>query len=185
MKYLLVGLGNIGSEYAHTRHNIGFDVLDFLAKEQAVFFSSGKYAAVSEFRLKGKIFILIKPTTYMNLSGKAVKYWLEKEKILPENLLIITDDKNLPLGKIRFRKGGSDGGHNGLKNITEVLMHQNYPRLRFGIGSHFKEGKQIDFVLGQWEKDEKKRVEEMIKKTSEAAVSFALEGIENAMNKFN
>ncbi|MBC8045626.1 MAG: aminoacyl-tRNA hydrolase [Fimbriimonadaceae bacterium] len=185
MKYLIAGLGNYGIEYVNTRHNIGFDVIDFLAREKEILFSSKRYADVTEFKLKGKIFILIKPTTYMNLSGKAVKYWMEKERILPENLLVITDDKNLPIGKLRLRKNGSDGGHNGLKNINEILMHSNYPRLRFGIGNEFATGKQVDYVLGKWEKDENKIVTETIKKAADAVISFALEGIESAMNKFN
>lgn len=185
MKYLIAGLGNFGTDYVHTRHNIGFDVVEYLAIEKGIQFVSKRYADVAEFKFKGKHFLLIKPTTYMNLSGKAVKYWMDKEKIQPENLLVITDDKNLPLGKLRLRKNGSDGGHNGLKNIQEMFMHQNYARLRFGIGNAFAQGKQVDFVLGKWEVEEKKIVAEMTKKAAEAVLAFALEGIERAMNKFN
>ncbi|MFN0274728.1 MAG: aminoacyl-tRNA hydrolase [Chitinophagales bacterium] len=185
MKYLIAGLGNFGIEYQNTRHNIGFEVVNFLANEKEADFISKRYADVASFKLKGKQFILIKPTTYMNLSGKAVKYWMEKEKIAPENILIITDDKNLPLGKLRLRKNGSDGGHNGLKNIQELLTHSNYPRLRFGIGDGFTQGRQVDFVLGKWEKNEKKVVDVTIKKASDAVISFVMEGVEIAMNKFN
>jgi len=185
MKYLIAGLGNFDIEYENTRHNIGFDVVDHLAKEKKIVFTSKRYADLAEFRVKGKTCILIKPTTYMNLSGKAVKYWLDKENLPYENLLVIADDLNLPLGKIRIRKNGSDGGHNGLKSIQELLNSNLYPRMRLGIGNEFGKGRQVDFVLGTWEKEEKKVVEETVKKAADAVISFMLEGVDVAMNKFN
>lgn len=185
MKYLIAGLGNFDIEYQNTRHNIGFDVVDYLAKEKEVIFSSKRYADMAEFKLKGKTFILLKPTTYMNLSGKAIKYWLDKENLPYENLLVITDDLNLALGKIRIRKNGSDGGHNGLKSIQELLNSNLYPRMRIGIGNEFGKGRQVDFVLGTWTGDEKKIMEETVKKASEAVISFVLEGVDRAMNKYN
>ncbi len=185
MKYLIAGLGNFDIAYQNTRHNIGFDVVDYLAKEKEIVFTSKRYADIAEFKLKGKTFILIKPTTYMNLSGKAVKYWLDKENLPYENLLVITDDLNLALGKIRIRKNGSDGGHNGLKSIQELLNSNLYPRLRIGIGNEFGKGRQVDFVLGTWSPEEKKVMEDTVKKAADAVISFALEGIDRAMNKFN
>ncbi len=185
MKYLIAGLGNFGIDYVHTRHNIGFEVLEFLAAEKGVVFDAKRYADRAEFRYKGKIFVLIKPTTYMNLSGKAVKYWLEKENIPIENLLVVTDDINLPVGKIRIRKNGSDGGHNGLKNIQELLQTNQYTRLRFGAAGEFHKGQQVDFVLGKWDTEEKKIVDHAIKKSAEAIESFVLEGADKAMNRFN
>lgn len=185
MKYLIAGLGNFDIAYQNTRHNIGFDVVDYLAKEKEIVFSSKRYADIAEFKLKGKTFLLIKPTTYMNLSGKAVKYWLDKENLPYENLLVITDDLNLALGKIRIRKNGSDGGHNGLKSIQELLNSNLYPRLRIGIGNEFGKGRQVDFVLGTWSPEEKKVMEETVKKAADAVISFVLEGVDRAMNKFN
>lgn len=185
MKFLIAGLGNYDPEYTGTRHNIGFDVVDQLAAKHKVVFSSVRYAELAEFRFKGKTFILIKPTTYMNLSGKAVKYWMEKENIDAEQLLVITDDINLPLGKLRMRKNGSDGGHNGLKNIQELLGTNVYPRLRFGVGNDFHKGAQVHFVLGTWSKEELKTVEETVAKAADAVISYALEGIDRAMNRFN
>lgn len=185
MKFLIAGLGNIGPEYQNTRHNIGFDVADLLAREQKVIFSSGRYADVAEYKLKGKLVILIKPTTFMNLSGKAVKYWMEKEKILPENVLIITDDLNLPAGKLRLRKNGSDGGHNGLKSIQASLLHNNFPRLRFGIGNEFATGRQVNYVLGEWDKKEWPLIQEKITVAASAVHAFILEGIDRAMNTYN
>lgn len=185
MKYLIAGLGNFGIDYQNTRHNIGFDVVEQLAKEKNMLFVSKRFADIAEFKFKGKTFILIKPTTYMNLSGKAVKYWMEKENIPIENIVIITDDINLPSGKLRIRKNGSDGGHNGLKSINELLQTNIYTRLRFGAGNTFGKGKQVDHVLGSWDKEEKKIIEESIKKAGEAVVSIVMEGVETAMNKFN
>lgn len=185
VKYLIAGLGNYDPDYLHTRHNIGFEIVDHLAQENAAAFSSSRLAETAKFRTKGKSVLLIKPTTYMNLSGKAVKYWMDKENIPLENILVITDDINLPLGKLRIRKNGSDGGHNGLKNIQEMIGTTDYVRLRFGIGNTFGKGRQVDFVLGKWEKDEVSTVKEKIKVCSEAVLSFILEGVDRAMNKFN
>ena len=184
-KFLIVGLGNIGSEYKNTRHNIGFDVLDFLAKEDGVSFSEGRLADVAQLKIKGKPIVLIKPTTYMNLSGKAVNYWLQQEKINLENLLVIVDELALPLGKLRINPKGSDGGHNGLRNIQETLNTTNYNRLRFGIGNQFSKGKQVDFVLGNWTDEEQKQLQERIKIASDAIKSFAFIGLERTMNSFN
>ena len=184
-KFLIVGLGNIGTEYEHTRHNIGFDIVDWLAAQQNVVFTVDKLASVSRFKFKGREFILIKPSTFMNLSGKAVHYWMQKEKIILENILVITDDIALPLGKIRMRTKGSDGGHNGLKNIQEVLQTPNYARLRVGIGNEFAKGKQADFVLGKWNEEEKESVSLIIKKSCEAVVSYAWVGAEKTMNLYN
>jgi PTH1 family peptidyl-tRNA hydrolase len=184
-KFLIVGLGNIGSEYKNTRHNIGFDVLDFLAKEEGFSFSEGRLADVAQLKLKGKPIVLIKPTTYMNLSGKAVNYWLQQEKINIENLLVIVDELALPLGKIRINPKGSDGGHNGLKNIQETLNTTQYSRLRFGIGNEFSKGKQVDFVLGKWTDDEQQLLKDRIKLAADAIKSFAFIGLERTMNSFN
>jgi PTH1 family peptidyl-tRNA hydrolase len=184
-KFLIVGLGNIGSEYKHTRHNIGFDVLDFLVKEEGVSFSEGRLADVAHLKLKGKPIVLIKPTTYMNLSGKAVNYWLQQEKINIENMLVIVDELALPLGKIRINPKGSDGGHNGLKNIQETLNTNVYTRLRFGIGNEFSKGKQVNFVLGKWTDDEQAILKDRIKIASDAIKSFAFVGLERTMNLFN
>lgn len=185
MKYLIAGLGNIGSEYAHTRHNIGFDIVDVLAAQKEAAFTSGRYADIAEMKVKGKTLLLMKPTTYMNLSGKAVRYWMEKENIPIERLLVVTDDLNLPTGKLRIRKKGSDGGHNGLKNITELLGSDQYARLRFGVGNNFAQGTQVQFVLGKWQTDELTVVKEGIDKAAQATISFVLEGIDRAMNQFN
>lgn len=184
-KFLIVGLGNIGSEYEHTRHNIGFDVVDYLAQEAKVPFSSDRLADVAQIKLKGKPIVLIKPSTYMNLSGKAVNYWLQQEKIDIENIIVIVDELALPLGKIRINPKGSDGGHNGLKSIQETLNTSNYNRLRFGIGNEFSKGKQADFVLGKWTTEEQKVVEERIKVAAEAIKSFAFIGLARTMNGFN
>jgi len=185
MKYLIAGLGNIGSEYAHTRHNIGFDIVDALAAQKDITFQSGRYADTAEMKVKGKTLLLIKPTTYMNLSGKAVRYWMEKENIPPERVLVITDDLNLPTGKLRIRKKGSDGGHNGLKNITEILGFDVYARMRFGVGNNFAQGTQVQFVLGKWQAEELSLVQESIEKATQATLSFVLEGIDRAMNQYN
>ena len=184
-KFLIVGLGNIGNEYRHTRHNIGFDILDAFVLKHGGFFKLDRLAEVAEVKWKGKIFICIKPTTYMNLSGKAVKYWMDKENIPLENIVVVTDDLNLPLSKLRIRKNGSDGGHNGLKNIQEILQTNQYIRLRFGVGNNFPSGRQVDFVLGKWEKEEQPVVTETVTKAADAVVSIIMEGVERAMNKFN
>lgn len=185
MKYLIAGLGNFGIDYINTRHNIGFDVVEKLAADKNVLFTSGRYADVAQFKFKGKTFILIKPTTYMNLSGKAIKYWMDKENIALENLIVVTDDINLPLGKLRIRKNGSDGGHNGLKNIFEVLQTANYIRLRFGVGNNFTSGRQVDFVLGKWDDTENVLVTENVNRAAEAIISMVMEGVDRAMNRFN
>ncbi|MEG0498340.1 MAG: aminoacyl-tRNA hydrolase, partial [Alistipes sp.] len=158
MKYLIVGLGNIGDEYADTRHNAGFEVLDALAKASNIAFTAGRYGSVAELKHKGRTLVLRKPTTFMNLSGKAVRYWLDAEKIAPENLLVVVDDIALPFGTLRMRPKGSAGGHNGLKNITELLGHENYARMRFGIGGDFARGQQVDYVLGTWSEEERKQL---------------------------
>lgn len=183
-KFLIVGLGNIGNEYLETRHNIGFTVLDYLIKKQGLTFDEVKYAFRASFKFKGKKFICIKPTTYMNLSGKAVNYWMRKEKINLENVLIITDDLNIPFCQLRLRAKGSSGGHNGLKDIEENLKTKNYSRLRFGIGRE-KKSSQIDFVLGKWEKEEKSTLENFIIKCREIILSFGTDGAQNTMNKYN
>lgn len=184
-KYLIVGLGNIGEKYAATRHNIGFKILDDLASKETVSFESDKLGALSTFKFKGRTFILLKPSTYMNLSGKAVKYWLTKENIPLENLLVICDDLNLPFGAIRVKAKGSDGGHNGLKDITAVLQTQEYARFRFGVGSDFSKGRQVDFVLGEWDKNELKSLPERLDRSAELVKSFGTAGLNNTMNTFN
>ena len=184
-KFLIVGLGNIGAEYVNTRHNIGFKVLDFLAKNESISFDNLKFGALAELKLKGKTFFLLKPNTYMNLSGKAVKYWMEKENIPLQNILIIADDLNLSFGTIRIRSKGSDGGHNGLKNITLLLNTQEYARFRFGISDEFKKGKQVDYVLGNWDDIEKTKLPERLEVASEIIKSFGLAGLEITMTSFN
>ncbi len=185
MKYLIVGLGNIGSEYQDTRHNIGFNVLDAFAKASNAVFEEKRYGAVCEVKVKGRTLILLKPNTYMNLSGKAVSYWMQKEKIALENLLIIVDDLALPFGTLRLRAQGSDGGHNGLKNINALLGTTNYARLRYGIGSDFKRGGQIDYVLGSWDEKEQEELPELLLKGGEIITNFVLQGIARTMNMFN
>lgn len=185
MKFLIVGLGNIGEEYQHTRHNIGFDVVNELALRSEVGFTTDRYADVCTIRNKGKQFLLIKPSTYMNLSGKAVNYWLQKEKIPIHQMMIITDDIALPLGTIRIRTKGSDGGHNGLKHIIETLQTQQFNRLRFGVGNDFGKGAQVDFVLGKWKQEENELLGLTIKKSADAALSFAHIGIDRTMNIYN
>jgi peptidyl-tRNA hydrolase, PTH1 family len=185
MKFLIVGLGNIGAEYAHTRHNIGFDVVEALAAKHNASFKIDRLAAVAEIKLKGKILVCIEPSTYMNLSGKAVKYWMDKEKIGIENVLVILDELAIPLSKIRLRPGGSDAGHNGLKSIQESLQTNAYPRLRFGIGNDYPKGKQVDFVLGKWSDAEMPIVKKKIEATIEVIESFVLTGIERTMNHAN
>jgi peptidyl-tRNA hydrolase, PTH1 family len=185
VKFLIAGLGNIGDEYSFTRHNIGFEVLDALAKASNTFFMTSKLASVAEIKHKGRTFFCIKPSTYMNLSGKAVNYYLQKEKIPIENLLVITDDIALPLGTIRIRGKGSDGGHNGLKNIQEVLNTQEYARLRFGVGNDYPKGKQVEFVLGKWNSEEVNVLNERIPLAVEAVKCFATMGLPTAMTTFN
>lgn len=184
-KFLIIGLGNPGNEYAHSRHNIGYDVVDaFVEKHQSVF-QDKRYAQVAEVSWKGRKFICIKPTTFMNLSGRAVRFWLEKEKISVENSLTIVDDLALPLERIRLRKGGSDAGHNGLKDIQETLGTTEYPKLRFGIGHDFPRGRQIDFVLSQWFPEDIPLVQEKIKKCLDIILDFGSIGIERTMNRVN
>ncbi|HVW58924.1 MAG TPA: aminoacyl-tRNA hydrolase [Puia sp.] len=184
-KYLIVGLGNIGSDYAGTRHNIGFDVVDSLVKKHEGAFRLDRLAEVAEIRWKGQGLVCIKPTTFMNLSGKAVKYWIDKEKVALENVLVIVDELALPLSKFRLRPGGSAAGHNGLRSIEEVLGTSSYPRLRFGIGNNFPRGRQVDFVLGRWSEDELPLVKQKVEKSVELVESFATSGIERTMNQYN
>ena len=184
-KFLIVGLGNIGTEYAHTRHNIGFDVVDSFVMKHGGTFKVDRLAEVAEVKWKGKIFICIKPTTYMNLSGKAFKYWMDKEKILLENTLTVVDEIALPLTKMRIRSSGSAAGHNGLRDIEQTLGTDKYSRLRFGIGNHFPKGMQVEFVLGKWFKEELPIVNKKIEVAVEAIESFAAIGIERTMNLYN
>ncbi|RDV13464.1 aminoacyl-tRNA hydrolase [Pontibacter diazotrophicus] len=185
MKYLIVGLGNIGPEYADTRHNIGFMVLDYLAKKYEGNFDVSRHAFVTEIKTKGRTFVLVKPTTYMNLSGKAVSHYLNSLKLSPEQMLVITDDLALPFGKIRIRAKGSAGGHNGLKHIEQTLGHNNYPRLRFGVGDTFSKGKQVDYVLSNFSADEQIELQTLIEKAAEATIAFGTIGLERTMNQFN
>ena len=184
-KFLIVGLGNIGAEYVNTRHNIGFKIVDFFAKKESVTFETVKLGALAEFKFKGRTFLLLKPNTYMNLSGKAVQYWMDKENIPLENVLVITDDLNIPFGTIRIKPKGSDGGHNGLKNINLILNTQNYSRFRFGISDEFKKGKQIDYVLGEWDDVEKAKLSDRLELASKIIKSFGTAGLENTMTAFN
>ena len=184
-KYLIVGLGNIGEKYENTRHNIGFKILDYFANLEALTFETQKLGDITTYKFKGRTFILLKPNTYMNLSGKAVLYWLTKEKIPLENLLIITDDLNLPFGSIRLKTKGSDGGHNGLKDIQEKLNSTTYNRFRFGISDAFSKGNQVDYVLSEWTNEENKTLKERFGKSVELIKSFGLSGVKNTMNTFN
>ena len=184
MKFLITGLGNPGQEYENTRHNIGFKALDALAGSDA-FFSSDRYGHITEVSYKGRKLILLKPNTYMNLSGKAVSYWLQKEKISIQRLLVITDDINLPFGKIRMRKAGSDGGHNGLKSIQEILSSQQYCRIRFGVGSDFARGRQADYVLGNWNAEEEAVLPERLKLLEQMVQAFTTIGPDKTMSEFN
>ena len=185
MKFLIVGLGNAGNEYIHTRHNIGFDVVNAFVQKHVGKFSTGRLAYIAEVKWKGKIFICICPTTYMNLSGNAVKYWMDKEKIAIENILVITDDVSLPLSKMRLRPSGSDGGHNGLRSVEASLASRDYPRLRFGIGNEYPKGLQADFVLSKWKKEEEALVKIKIEKTISVIESFATRGLSLTMNDVN
>lgn len=184
-KFLIVGLGNIGEKYANTRHNIGFNSLDFLAKEEDLTFETQKLGDIASFKFKGRMFILLKPNTYMNLSGKAVTYWMQKEKIQLANLLVITDDLNLPFGTLRLKTKGSDGGHNGLKDIQEKLGTTSYNRLRFGISDTFSKGRQVDYVLGEWSLEEQEKLPERLKTCTEIIRSFGTAGVNNTMNQYN
>ena len=184
-KYLIVGLGNPGAEYMHTRHNIGFDVVDAFIQKHLGTLNSGRLADVAEIKWKGRIFICIKPTTFMNLSGKAFRYWMDKEKISLENTITVVDDLALPLSKLRLRAGGSDAGHNGLANIQEILGTNAYPKLRFGIGNSFPKGMQVDFVLGKWFPEELPVVKQKIEKCVEVIENLSVMGIEKVMSSVN
>jgi PTH1 family peptidyl-tRNA hydrolase len=185
LKYLVAGLGNVGDEYHNTRHNIGFMILDALAGASNITFTDKRYGHVAEYKYKARTFLLLKPSTYVNLSGKAVNYWLQKESIPNENLLVLADDLSLPFGTIRVRPRGGDGGHNGLTSIIETLGHQDFARLRFGIGSDFSYGTQVDYVLGKWSAEENKLVMEKMTTCHEIIRSFGTIGIERTMNAFN
>lgn len=185
MKYLIVGLGNIGSEYAETRHNIGFKIVDAFAKASTSFFSPGRLGDVCDVKFKGRTFVLVKPSTYMNLSGKSVQYWMAETKVPIENVLIITDDIALETGVIRIRARGSDGGHNGLKSINQVLGRQDYPRLRFGVGNDFGKGQQVDYVLGEWTKSDLEIITPKIEKSVEAIKAFGTMELGFVMSQFN
>jgi PTH1 family peptidyl-tRNA hydrolase len=184
-KFLIVGLGNIGDAYKNTRHNIGFKIVDELAEEHKATFETEKLGDVANFRLKGRTFILLKPSTFMNLSGKAVKYWMDKEHISVENILVITDDVNIDFGTIRLKAKGSAGGHNGLKDIEEKLDTQQYARFRFGVGANYSKGRQVDFVLGEWNKQEISELITRLPTSAKIITSFGTAGLANTMNTFN
>lgn len=185
MKYLIAGLGNIGKEYDHTRHNVGFSILDALAGASNIVFEDRRYGFVAEYRFKSRIFVLLRPTTYVNLSGRAVNYWLQKEEIPLNNLLVVCDDLALPFGTIRLRAKGGDGGHNGLRNIIEVLGTNEFARLRFGIGDNFHKGYQVDYVLGKWTAEEAKQLPLLIEDSISVIRNFGTLGIERSMNITN
>ena len=185
MKYLIVGLGNIGNEYHNTRHNVGFTILDAFAKASNVFFSENRYGATCEVKLKGRTLILLKPSTFMNLSGNALRYWMQKEKIEIEYVLVVVDDIALPFGTLRLKPQGSDAGHNGLKNIQEILGHNNYARLRFGIGNDFAKGRQVEYVLGKWTEEQTAALPERAVRCIEIIQSFCLAGMQLTMTQFN
>lgn len=185
MKYLIVGLGNIGDEYRETRHNIGFMVLDALAKASNIVFKDGRYGATTTLSVKGRQLILLKPSTYMNLSGNAVRYWMQQEKIPLENVLVVVDDLALPFGSLRLKGKGSDAGHNGLKHIAATLGTQNYARLRFGIGNGFPKGAQVDYVLGNFDEEDRKQMPERLELAGEIIKSFCLAGLNLTMNQYN
>jgi len=185
LKFLIAGLGNIGEEYHNTRHNIGFKVLNALAGASDIKFSIMRYGALSEYKYKGRVLLLLKPSTLMNLSGRAVNYWLQKEKVQVNNLLVIVDDIALPFGTLRLKPRGGDGGHNGLYSINQVLGHQNYARLRFGIGNEFEYGQQVNYVLGDWSEEQNSKLPEVIKVCHEIIHSFTTLGIERTMNLYN
>ncbi|MBI3510281.1 MAG: aminoacyl-tRNA hydrolase [Bacteroidetes bacterium] len=185
MKYLIIGLGNIGDEYYGTRHNIGFSILDHFAEKEKLKFTYERHAFVASYKFKGRNFILIKPTTFMNLSGKAVHYWMQAEKISLENILVITDDIALPFGTIRIKQKGGAGGHNGLTHIEETLLSGEYARLRFGVGNEFPKGRQVEYVLGKWSDEQKKLLDERLDKCCEAIKAFGTIGIGLTMTNFN
>ena len=184
-KFLIIGLGNIGSEYAETRHNIGFKVLDALSEKEGFSFETARLGDVATFKIKGRSIMCLKPSTYMNLSGKALKYWMDKEKIAKENILVITDDINLSFGTFRLKTKGSDGGHNGLKDVQLVLQTNQYNRFRFGVGADFGKGRQVDYVLGEWNDEEKEKLPERLQRSVALIRSFVLAGVKNTMNEFN
>ncbi len=184
-RFLIVGLGNVGEKYANTRHNIGFKILDEVAQENKTTFETEKLGDVGTFRVKGRTFILLKPSTFMNLSGKALKYWMDKENISLENILVVTDDVNIDFGVIRLKAKGSAGGHNGLKDIQDKLQTQQYARFRFGIGGAYKKGRQVDFVLGEWTKEETSQLIERLPLAAKIINSFGTAGLANTMNTFN
>lgn len=184
-KFLIVGLGNVGTPYENTRHNIGFKVLDELAKQEDLNFQTVRLGDRADFKYKGKLFILLKPSTMMNLSGKALKYWMDKENIPLQNLLVIVDDLNIPFGEIRLKMKGSDGGHNGLKDIQQKLNTNKYNRFRFGIGNNYSKGSQINFVLNEWDPEEQNALPERLEKSAELIKSFGTVGVERTMNFFN
>jgi len=185
MKYLIIGLGNPGAEYENTRHNIGFKVLDKLAGLSNISFSTEKLADVAEVKFKGRSLVLVKPNTFMNLSGKAVAYWMQQSKINIENILVVTDDISLPFGVLRLRKKGSDGGHNGLKDIQAVLSESNYPRLRFGVGNDFARGKKVDYVLGSFTSEDYETIDDRLDMSVKIIQSFTTAGIGRTMSDFN
>lgn len=185
MKYLITGLGNIGSEYLGTRHNVGFRVVNALVEDAGAFFTEERYGAIARMRIKNCELIVLKPNTFMNLSGNAVRYWLQKENIPVENLLVVVDDLALPFGTLRLKPKGSDAGHNGLKNIQQLLGTQEYSRLRFGIGSDFPRGRQIDYVLGKFPPEEVRQMPEKMERAVEIIKSFCLAGVQNTMNQYN
>ncbi|MGB0838472.1 MAG: aminoacyl-tRNA hydrolase [Flavobacteriaceae bacterium] len=184
-KFLIVGLGNPGSKYTETRHNIGFKVLEEIAKLQGGSFETEKLGEVALVRFKGRTYVLLKPSTFMNLSGKAVNYWMQKEKISTENMLVVTDDLNIDFGTLRMKAKGSAGGHNGLKDIIAALGRQDFPRLRFGVAANYSKGKQIDYVLGEWDAEENRYLPELLDKSAKACLSFGTAGIANTMNTYN
>lgn len=184
-KFLIVGLGNIGEKYTNTRHNIGFKIVDEVAEEHNVAFETDKLGDLASFRFKGRTFILLKPSTYMNLSGKSVKYWMQKENVDIDHILIVTDDLNIDFGTIRIKAKGSDGGHNGLKDIQEKLGTNKYPRFRFGVGADYAKGRQVDYVLGEWNKEETSLLIERLPTSAKIITSFGTAGLANTMNTFN
>lgn len=185
MKFLIAGLGNPGAEYRNTRHNVGFEILDVLAGASGIFFSEDRLAQVAELKYKGRTLILIKPQTFMNLSGKATNYWLQKEKIEPSNMLVVTDDIAIPFGALRLRAKGSDGGHNGLKNIIFAAGTTEFPRLRFGVGADFPKGRQADYLLSPWSAEEKNQLPPRLTKAADAILSYCFAGLQETMNRFN
>ncbi|MGO2294854.1 MAG: aminoacyl-tRNA hydrolase [Psychroflexus halocasei] len=184
-KFLVVGLGNIGPKYENTRHNIGFKILDSFADNHDLIFEDQRLGAVTKYRFKGRTFILLKPSTFMNLSGKAVRYWLNEENIPLENLLVLTDDINLDFGTLRLKGKGSDGGHNGLKDIQNLMGTQKYARLRFGVGGDFSKGNQVNYVLGEWSQEEDDQLKERLEKCQDLIKSFGTAGLANTMNSYN